>query len=245
MQVPAHDRVRNRLLAALSLEDYEAVRAVAEPVPLPLKDGLIAPDTPIAHVWFPESGIVSLVAITEENDRIEVGIVGREGLAGAPLVLGVDRTPHEYFVQVEGTALRLPTTAFVALLEERQGLRTLMMRYLHVFQLQSAQTTLANGAYDIIERLARWLLMCDDRLDGPEFQLTHVFLSMMLGVRRPGVTTAMHILEGMGAIQARRARITILDRDRLVELAGGSYGGAEREYGRLIEGGGRTPPASD
>ena len=234
MQVPAHDRVRNRLLAALSPEDFEAVRAVAEPVPLALRQVLIAPNTPITHVHFVETGIVSLVAIMEGNYRIEVGIVGRDGMVGTPVVLGVDRSPHESFVQAEGTALRLTTGAFVELMEERHRLRALVMRYLHVFQLQSAQTALANGAYDITERLARWLLMCADRTDGPEFQLTHEFIAMMLGVRRPGVTTATHILEGLGAIRSKRARITIVDREKLLDLAGESYGPPEQEYERLI-----------
>ena len=236
MPPPAHDRVRNRLLAAASPEDCEAVRSASELVPLRVRDVLIPPDVPITHVWFPETGIVSLVAITEENYRIEVGIVGRDGLIGTPLVLGVDRSPHESFVQMEGSALRLTAEAFVELLDKRPSLRSLAMRFTHVFQLQSAQTALANGAYDISERLARWLLMCADRVEGSEFQLTHEFLSMMLGVRRPGVTTATHILEGVGAIRAQRARITILDRDKLVEFAGASYGGAEREYDRLIGG---------
>ena len=234
MQIPSHKHVRNRLLAALSSEDYEAVAAVAEPVSLKLREVLIAPDTPITHVYFPETGIVSLVAIMDGCYRIEVGIVGHEGMVGTPLVLGVDRSPHESFVQAEGTALRLSTKAFVALTEERQSLRLIMMRFLHVFQLQSAQTALANGAFDITERLARWLLMCADRVDGDEFQLTHEFIAMMLGVRRPGVTTATHMLEGAGMIRAKRARITLLDRAKLTELAGDSYGVAEREYERLI-----------
>ena len=237
MQAPSHEHVRNQLLAALSSEDYEAVCAFAEPVSMKLREVLIAPDTPITHVYFPETGIVSLVATMDGSYRIEVGIVGREGMVGTPLVLGVDRSPHESFVQMEGTALRLPTNAFTELLEERARLRSVMMRFLHVFQLQSAQTALANGAFDITERLARWLLMCGDRVDGAEFQLTHEFIAMMLGVRRPGVTTATHMLEGLGAIRAKRARVTILDREKLVELAGDSYGGAEREYERLIESG--------
>ena len=234
MSVPVQSGVRNRLLAALPPDDYAALAAVLEPVALRIRDVLIVPNAPIEQVYFPETGVVSAVAITEDGYRIEVGITGREGFVGTPLVMGVDRAPHESFVQVESTALRLSTEAFLALLAERPSLRALLLRYCHVFQLQSAQTSLANGAYDITERLARWLLMCADRVDGSEFQLTHEFLSMMLGVRRPGVTTATHMLEGAGMIRAKRARITILDRARLEELAGDSYGVAEREYERLI-----------
>lgn len=234
MPVPAQASVRNLLLAALPPEDYEVLAAAMEFVDLKPREVLIAPNAPIEYVHFPESGIISTVAVTAEGYRIEVGVTGREGFMGTPLVMGVDRTPHEGFVQVDATALRLPASAFVALLEERAALRALLLRYAHVFQLQSAQTALANGAYDITERLARWLLMCADRVDGAEFQLTHEFLSMMLGVRRPGVTTSIHILEGTGMIRAKRARITILDREKLVELASESYGLAEGEYERLI-----------
>ena len=234
MPAPAQHAVRNLLLAALAPEDYAAVAAALEPVAIHAKDVLIAANAPIECVHFPEAGMVSTVAVTEEGYRIEVGVTGRDGIIGAPLVMGIDRTPHESFVQIDATALRVSASAFVALLDERPTLRALMMRYCHVFQLQSAQTALANGAYDITERLARWLLMCADRIEGSEFTLTHEFLSMMLGVRRPGVTTAIHILEGTGMIRAKRARITILDRGKLVELAGESYGLAEREYERLI-----------
>ena len=238
MQVPPQNDVRNQLLAALSPEDYDAVSACLEPVVLHIKDVLIAPDTPIGHVYFPESGIVSTVAVADDAYRIEVGIVGRDGFVGTPLVMGVDRTPFESFVQIETTGLRMPAEAFLALVDERPAFRTLLMRYSHVFQIQCAQTALANGAYDIPQRLARWLLMCADRTDGNEFQLTHEFLSMMLGVRRPGVTTAIHLLAGTGMIHAQRSRITIVDREKLADLAGESYGVAEREQERLITSGG-------
>ncbi len=109
-----------------------------------------------------------------------------------------------------------------------------MLRYAHLFQLQTAQTALSNGSYSLEERLARWMLMCHDRMDGDEFPITHEFLAFMLGVRRPGVTTTVHILEGAGMIKARRSRIQILDRAKLEEAAGESYGAAEAEYRRLI-----------
>ena len=234
MPVPAQNAVRNRLLAALPPQDYEELRPRLEAIEIRTRDVLVAPHAPIDHVYFPESGIVSTVAVTEEGYRIEIGIVGREGLVGVPLALGVDRTPHESFVQLDGEALRLPANAFVALLDAQPALRLRAVRFAHVFQLQTAQTALANGAYDIPQRLARWLLMCADRLTGDEFALTHEFLAMMLGVRRPGVTAAIHVLEGAGMIRARRARITILDRAKLLEAAGGSYGVSEGEYQRLL-----------
>ena len=209
MPVPAQHAVRNLLLSVLTPEDYAALAAVMEPVVIHAKDVLVVANAPIEYVYFPEAGMVSTVAVTEEGYRIEVGVTGREGFVGTSLVMGVDRTPHESFVQMDATALRLPAAAFVALMEEREALRALLMRYNHVFQLQSVQTALANGAYDITERLARWLLMCADRVDGDEFTLTHEFLSMMLGVRRPGVTTSIHILEGAGqSSSSSRARAT-------------------------------------
>jgi CRP-like cAMP-binding protein len=233
MQVPSQRYVRNRLLAAMPASDYEALKAEFEPVALTRGDILVEPDQAFTHVVFPEVGVVSAVS-KGDGRRIEIGLVGCDGFVGVPLALGVDRSPHESIVQIEGEALRLPSATFSELLEKHPPIRTVLLRYAHLFQLQTAQTALSNGSYSLEERLARWLLMCDDRFDGDEFPITHEFLAFMLGVRRPGVTTTVHILEGAGMIRARRSRIQILDRAKLEAAAGESYGGAEAEYRRLI-----------
>lgn len=233
MRVPSKRYVRNQLLAALPAVAYEALQSAFEPFPLSRGDVLIDPDQTFTHVVFPETGIVSAVS-KGDGRRIEIGLVGREGFVGVPLALGVDRSPHESIVQIEGEALRLPSSTFTELLEQHPPVRTVLLRYAHVFQLQTAQTALSNGSYSLEERLARWLLMCGDRTEGDEFPITHEFLAFMLGVRRPGVTTTVHVLEGAGMIRARRSRIQILDRGKLEAVAGDSYGGAEAEYRRLI-----------
>lgn len=233
MQVPSQRYIRNRLLAVLPATDYEAVKAELEPVSLVRGDVLVRPHQPFTHAIFVEKGIVSMVWNAEDR-RLEIGLVGRDGVLGVPLALGVDRTPHESIVQVEGEGLRLPAAVFSDLLDRHPAIRAVLLRYAHLFQLQTAQTALSNGSYSLEERLARWMLMCGDRVDGDEFPITHEFLSFMLGVRRPGVTTAIHLLEGAGMIRARRSRIQILDRSKLEAAAGDSYGTAEAEYRRLI-----------
>ena len=233
MQIPSQRYVSNRLLAALPAPDYEAFKAEMEPVSLTRGDVLVEPDQPFTHAVFVETGVISAVS-RGENRRIEIGLVGSDGLVGAALALGVDRTPHESIVQIEGEALRLPSAAFSALLDRHPATRTVLLRYAHLFGLQTAQTALSNGSYSLEERLARWLLMCHDRVKGDEFPITHEFMAFMLGVRRPGVTTTVHVLEGSGMIRARRSRIQILDRAKLEAAAGDSYGVAEAEYRRLI-----------
>ena len=236
MQVPSQRYIRNRLLAVLPASDYEAMRAELEPVSMARGDVLVEPHQPFTHAVFVETGVVSAVS-RGDSRRIEIGLVGREGIVGVPLALGVDRSPHESIIQIEGEALRLPSAVFTELLDRHPAIRTVLLRYAHLFHLQTAQTALSNSSYSLEERLARWMLMCHDRMDGDEFPITHEFLAFMLGVRRPGVTTTVHVLEGAGMIKARRSRIQILDRAKLEEAAGESYGLAEAEYRRLIDDG--------
>lgn len=225
---------RNRLLAALSAEDLAPIRASLERVELPLESVLIEPNRPIGHVYFIEEGLCSVVATVDDGNRIEVGLFGREGMAGTALVLGAAQSPHLGFMQVGGYGHRVEAQAFGAALEGSAPLRGLMLRYTQTFLVQTAQTALANASAPVEQRLARWLLMYHDRQDGDDLPVTHAFLSMMLGVRRPSVTVAIHMLEGAGLIRARRGHVRVLNRDRLERAAGSAYGTAEAEYDRLI-----------
>jgi CRP-like cAMP-binding protein len=231
---PQHSSVRNRLLAALPPGDFATLHGRLEPVPLQLRDVLVVPGEPIEHVYFPQSGFVSAVA-TSGGERIEVGLIGREGFVGVPVVLGRNSSPQEYLVQGTGEALRMGSDDLRDAVRQSRALFDLLLGFVHVMMVQTAQTAFANGTHTIEARLARWLLMCQDRTEGDEVQLTHDFMSMMLGVRRQGVTTATHVLEASGLIKARRGRITIVDRDRLQELAAESYGVPETEYARFME----------
>ena len=225
---------RNRLLAPLPTDDLQLIQARAEPVALSVGDILVQHHQPLEHVYFPEEGILSVIAITAGGRRIEVGIVGRDGMVGMPILLGTDRTPHEVFVQMPGRALRMRSDDLRHAIGQSPSLHGYLLRYVQAFMTQTAYTALSNGSHKLEERLARWLLMCHDRVDGDELPTTHLFLSLMLGANRPGVTMAIRTLEEAGVIRAGRGRITVLDRARLEDAAGDSYGIPEAEYGRII-----------
>lgn len=224
----------NRLLASLSDDDRALLRPHLEPVTLPLGTVLIEPDRRISYAHFPEDGLCSVIASAQEGGGIEIGLLGRDGLAGVALALGADQMPHQIFMQVAGRSHRIDSDALRQAIDASASLRNLLLRYAQTFLIQVAQTALANASAPAEERLARWLVMYHDRLDGDDLSVTHEFLSLMLGVRRPTVTVALQMLEGAGLIRARRGRVVVLNRSGLVEAAGEAYGPAEAEYERLI-----------
>lgn len=226
--------VRNRLLAALCPEDFLVLASYLEPLDLDRDYVLVIPNRPIDMVYFIESGMVSVVAEKADGRSIEVGVYGREGMGPVSVLLYSGQTPHHHYMQIGGTGFKVPTVDFLRITEQSATFRNLMLRFVHVFMTQAAQSALVNGSSIIEERLARWVLMCHDRLDAMEFPITHDFLSMMLGVRRSSVTDAIHLLERDSLIKATRGNIKILDRDRLRRAAGASYGVPESEYERLI-----------
>lgn len=234
---PIHQSdTRNRLLKAMAPEDFARLQLHLEPVALLSQQCLIKPNARTEHFHFVESGITSITA-EGASGRAEVGMIGREGVTGAtPVLLGSDRVPHDHFVQMPGSALRIGVEVVSAAVHESPSLRRLLLRYVLTEFVQTRQTAFVNATLNIEPRLARWLLMCHDRVDGDELLLRHEFLSMMLGVQRSGVTLAMQQLEGAGRIRAKRGRITVLDREGLEEVADGGYGAPEAEYARLIEG---------
>jgi CRP-like cAMP-binding protein len=232
--LPNRTLVRNRLLRALPPDVYGLVQPRFETVQVRKGDVVVPPGEPFAFAYFPESGLSSVISHTNGARRVEVGAFGFEGMTSTALVLGTDSTPHETLVQVGGTWLRIGADALRQAMKESPPLHNLLMRYVQFFLLTVSQTALANGTHRTEERLARWLLMAHDRLEGDDVPLTHEFLSLMLGVHRPGVTIAIHLLEGARMIKARRGLITVLDRGKLQEAAGDAYGIAETEYERLI-----------
>lgn len=236
-----HDLVRNRLLRAMTPGDFERLSPHLRETETRLNQQLIIPGEPVKFVYFPESGFASSTANGNGNGngngkRIEVGLIGLEGLVGAlPLMLGVDRTPYAQFVQGAGRMLMLDAQTFQQAVAESRDLRDLLLAFVHVLTIQVMETAFASAAYGLEVRLARWLLMCQDRTEDEDLHLTHEFLAMMLGVQRTSVTLSLQILEGTGSIRARRGRITIRDRGRLLDLADQGYGRPEAEYRRLIE----------
>lgn len=232
--MPKQESVRNRLLSRLSPKDFSRLKPLLEPVALKRDFELVAPNQPIGSVYFIEAGMVSVVAERSAGRSIEVGVYGRDGMGPASVLLGSDRTPHHHYIQIAGSGFRLATEDFLRVVDQSPTLRTMMLRFVHVFMTQTAQSALVNGSSVVEERLARWILMCRDRLDFDEFPITHDFLSMMLGVRRSSVTDAIHELEGEQLIKATRGNIRILDRARLEAIAGPCYGLPEAEFHRLI-----------
>ena len=224
----------NHLLWALSVQEVSLLRPQLEPVCLPVGTRLVEPNTPIQHVYFLDEGIASVVTSTPQGRRIEVGIIGREGLTGLPILMGTDRSSHACFIQTPGAGWRIQADALRRALAASASLHQHLLRFVQAFLVQMGQTALANACHVIEQRLARWLLMCHDRVDGDDVSTTHEFLSLMLGVRRAGVTVALQALEERGLIATQRGQVTVLNRAKLEGVAGDSYGAAEAEYERLI-----------
>jgi len=212
----------NRILSRLSRPDFALLKPHLQAVDLPVRKQLEDSKKRIDHVYFIESGLASVVA-NSHGISIEVGIIGREGMTGLPILLGYDRAQHETFMQLAGNGLRISAADLRHADMASDTLHRAMLRYVHAFLQQTTTTALANGRSKTEERLARWLLMAHDRVDGNDLHLTHEFLGMMLATHRPGVTIAVQALERAGFISARRSYITILKRKALEKYSNGAY----------------------
>ncbi|HUQ35026.1 MAG TPA: Crp/Fnr family transcriptional regulator [Aestuariivirga sp.] len=226
--------IENTLLAALTKPDSELLKSKLEWTDLNIGDLLYEAHKSVDYAYFPTSGICSVIAQNAEGVKIETGLIGREGFVGIPIVLFAESAPSQVIVQASGRALRISRGKLLKAIQESPSLLKVLLRFAHTFSVQIAQTALANGRNKIYERLARWLLMCQDRVDSHEFPMTHKFLANMLAVRRAGITDALSFLEGKKCIRAMRGHILITDRKGLEEMAGATYGVPEREYQRLL-----------
>ena len=233
----ARPTIRNHLLASLSSQDYALLEPHLTKVEFPTRQPFETCNKPIDTVLFPVDGIVSIVAKTN-HEQAEAGIVGREGMTGIPIILGDDRWSNDALIQVAGSGLRIAATDLRQAMERSADMRTRFLAFVQAFLGQTTQTALANARGNVGMRLARWLLMAHDRLDGDELRLTHEFMALMLGVRRAGVTATVRELESKGLIVAERGLIVVADRKGLVRLADRLYGISEAEYRRLIPGSG-------
>ena len=192
---PQQSTVRNRLLKALAPADFALLQPNLQPVATELRQTLIVPNEPVTRLFFPETGYASVVTGGSGGGKVEVGMIGREGLVGAsPLLLGSDRTPHHVFVQGPGEMLGIDAKALCAAVGESPSLHKLLLRVIQVQIVQTAQTAFINATYTSEIRLARWLLMSQDRWDGDELPMTHEFIAMMLGVQRSSATLAVQAL---------------------------------------------------
>ncbi len=221
--------VRNGLLAALPPDDFALLAPALRPVDLGRRRQVLhEPDRPIGSAYFPEAGMVSLLA------PLEVGLVGREGLVGLPALLGDGRAGTEAVVQAAGPMWRVEAAALKAAFEASAGLRAPLLRYLQAFHAQVQQTAACNGRHPLEERFAHRLLMAHDRAESDRFPMTQEFMALMLGVRRAGVSVTAGALQKAGTIAYGRGCVTVLDRPGLEAASCACYGTVRRQFERLL-----------
>jgi CRP-like cAMP-binding protein len=231
---PGEGMNRNRLLGAITAEDLERLMPSLESVPLVDGMPIYEPYTPISHVYFPISGIVSMVSEMSEG-TVEVGTIGREGMTGLPLVLRATTMPTRAFVQVPGHAYRIRGADLCAVMSEAPNVERLLYRYVLALFDQTAQHAACNRLHALEERCARWLLMTHDRVDGDVVPLKQQFLAEMLGVHRPAVTIAAGALQKAGVIRYTRGKVTVLDREGLEDAACECYAIIARRANELLD----------
>jgi len=207
----------------MSAEEFALIQRSLTYVELAKSQQLNSPERPIEFCWFIESGIASVVATSREGHETEVGIVGRDGMIDVATVLGADQSPLRSFIQIAGSGFRIPARALVQAQKASPIFQAQLDSYAYTYLIQVAHTALANASFRVEERLARWLLMCGDRVGDSEIILTHEFLSLMLNVRRAGVTLAIQSLVNAGFVKAKRGVLSIVDRAGLVRFAYDAY----------------------
>ncbi|MGH6994560.1 MAG: Crp/Fnr family transcriptional regulator [Candidatus Binataceae bacterium] len=225
----------NDLLAALAPVAFNRLRPHLRSVKLSLRQIVSPAGDAIRHVYFPETGMISLVQRMADGGVTEVGMIGREGFFGIPLLLGARTGVSEANVQMKGTALRMSAKAFQAAVSRNGDLKARLLRFSHALHGQVTQTAACNARHSLRQKLARWLLTAHDRAAGDELVLSHEFLSMMLGTRRAGVTTALGKMRVAGLIASAAGRVAILDRAGLEAAACECYGVVRAEYRRLLD----------
>jgi CRP-like cAMP-binding protein len=225
---------RNQLLASLSTDDLDLLEPHLASVTLGVRKPLETPNRRIEAVYFPESGFASVVAVQSNGKQVEIGLVGREGMTGLPIVFGNHRSPHSTYIQAAGTGKCISANELREATMSSLSLRNSLLKYAQAFGVQTSHTAISNAWAKMDVRLARWLLMAHDRIGDDALPLTHEFLSLMLGVRRPGVTDALNALRKQGLVSYQRGQITVRDRKGLERTAGDAYGIPEAEYRRLI-----------
>lgn len=234
-QAQASSIEKNSLLRALSPADYDKVMQHATTVSLRLKQDLVEPGEPMWYVWFPQTGMLSIVNDMEDGKTsIEVGVIGREGMAGISVFHGRNTQPLRILVQVAGEAKRIPAEAFAAIVDNAPTLQAALHSYSLALMNQASQQAACNRLHSLEQRCAKWLLTTHDHMDARELPLTQEFLAIMLGVRRPGVTVAAQTLQDAGLIKYRRGRITVTDRRGMEKIACECYRRIRANYEELL-----------
>jgi CRP-like cAMP-binding protein len=228
-----NSRSNNLILAALASEEFDRLSEHLDTFELKLGEFLHMPDERVEYVYFPTDGIVSLLATLEGGETVETGVVGREGMVGISIVLGVDTTTSQSLVQGSGHALRMKAQSLNPFLNNGERLRNLLLSYIHTLFSQISQTAACNRVHTLNERLARWLLLTHDRLERDTFEMTHEFLARMLGTRRAGVSIAASALREAGLIDYSRGQVAVLNRKGLEEGCCECYGVVKADADRL------------
>jgi CRP-like cAMP-binding protein len=227
--------VPNLFLASLPQDDLEALRPHFERVRLSLGQILHKMGSPIEHCHFTDGGMTSLIVDLEDGASVEVGVVGKEGFSGSAALMGfADAAPVTSMIQIPGVGLRIAPGVLRDEMLRRPALFEAVMRFMQVLNIQTSHTAACNAHHNLQERLARWLLMAHDRAESDTLPLTQEFLSIMLAVRRPGVTVAARSLQATGAIDYERGRIFVRDRARLEEASCECYGLVREHYRRIL-----------
>jgi CRP-like cAMP-binding protein len=227
-------RPRNRLLASLAPTDLALLQPHLRSLEVAVRHEIERPNRKIVDVYLMNAGIASVVAVQPDETQIEVGLVGPEGMTGTAVVLDGDQSPHSTYIQVAGEAQSIKADELRKAMRASDSLRTVLLKYVQVFMAQTTHTAIANARAQINRRLARWILMAHDRTGNKTLPLTHEFLALMLGVRRPGVTETLQSLKRQKLIETGRNQIVVLNRNGIEKLAGYFYGVPEKEYRRLI-----------
>ena len=225
--------ISNLILLSLPDPEYAVLRPSLESVDLPQHKILHEPNEKLDYTYFLNSGMCSLVALSRDGRSVEVGIVGREGMVGMSLTAGLPYEAFRAIMQMSGNGVRVRSEIFLEVLLNASALRSQLGRFGLMHGMQVAQLVACNRLHEIVQRLARWLLMCQDRLDAELLPLTHDFLAQMLGTGRPSVTLAAGFLEDAGVIENARGSVKILNRKSLEETACECYGVIQNFNGSL------------
>ena len=213
------DWPRNRLLLALPSRNLKRLMPELEQIPCQRAQVLMDADSSLDHVFFPDSGVVSVVAVYADGSVIEMATIGREGCSGVQAILGAKRSSVRLLVQIPGSAAKMSRVAFTLAMQSMPAFRSVMDAYIQAFLEQVMVSVACNGAHSLKQRLARWLLMMRDRTDGDALLITQSLLAEMLGVQRPTITNAAREFERAGLIERGRRQITILDRHGLTKAS--------------------------
>jgi CRP-like cAMP-binding protein len=232
-QNPQHT-IQNRILRSLPSEEYERIVPQLEDIRMKHGDVLSQPDEKIEYVHFPRRGIISVCAVMQDGSQVEVGVVGNEGMCGLPVLFGTESVPLQSMVQIPDGAVRMKAEAFKVEIEHCPHLRQSLMHYAQAFYVQAAQTAACNRLHPLDGRLARWMLMCQDRTQSDLLPLTHEVMSIMLGVRRAGVSVAANELRKANLIDYQRGLIRIIDRSGMEAFTCECYGVVRKEFDRFL-----------